>query len=179
MLNDTETPSAPLDWAEPIHGELVLVDRVQADGWQQLEPGEADEDEQEIVPGVLAKVERGAGTSFVIKTPAEERPSKTGFVVPEEGGLLIVTHLAGDGGPDIRVAARDVPDDAYASTEASFDAGFVGVVLFDGASSWEMASEHMLYVFAEIPKGTYAVDVSSERTTEAGKRFRVIRLRRT
>lgn len=176
MLNDTEVPTAPLEWAAKVHGDLVLVDRVQSDGWEPFEDGSQPGDATVVVEGVLSTVSRGAGTSLVVHTA--DATSKSTLVGVGDDTILVVTHIGGDGGPDLRVAAQDVPDDAFTATEATFTAGFVGVVLFDGSSTWEMASERMLYVFAEAKKGDYVVSVCDERTTESGKPFRVIRLRR-
>ena len=44
------------------------------------------------------------------------------------------------------------------------------------AASWEMASESLLYVFAQLEKGDHHVDVASDRG-EGDLRFRTIRLR--
>ncbi|MGE0789112.1 MAG: hypothetical protein AB7S26_25795 [Sandaracinaceae bacterium] len=179
MLDDTEAPRAPLDWIAPIHGELVLVNRVLADSYVALEPRENDANETTIAGGVLGAIDRGAGTSLVLKDVGDAS-ARSSIVVSEDGtSFFVVTHLDGEGGPDLRVAARDVPDDDYDETDSTFDVGFVGVVLFDGSSSWEMASERMLYAFAEVKKGTYAIAVSEERETEGGKRYRVIRFRKS
>ena len=174
MLNDTEVPSAPQEWIGAVHGALVLVDRVRADGWEMIDDP-AGVDAAEVVPGVLSTVERGAGLSLMLAEPDET--SRSCLLDLDGAGVLVVTHLGGEGGPDLRVAARDVPDEAYTATEVTFEAGFVGVVLFDGSSSWEMASERMLYAFAETRKGYYQVDVCPETRTESGKRLRVVRLR--
>lgn len=176
MLNDTEVPTAPLQWAARVHGDLVLVDRVQADAWEPFEEGATPEGATVLVEGVLSTVSRGSGTSLMLETDAA---SKTGLVTVGDDTILVVTHIGGEGGPDLRVAAQDVPDDAYTATGATFTAGFVGVVLFDGSSTWEMASEQMLYAFAEVKKGDYAVSVSGERETDSGKKLRVVRLKRS
>ncbi len=174
MLNDTEAPTAPMEWAAPVHGDLVLVDRVRADSWEPLDAGEQDDSEATLVEGVLATVERGAGPSLLLKSSVEG--SRTCLLSLDEGGFLVVTHLGGEGGPDVKVAARDVPADAFTDTGATITIGFVGAVLFDGGSTWEMASEQFVYAFAEPRKGDYAVSVADERETESGKRFRVIKL---
>jgi hypothetical protein len=173
MVTDTEAPTAPLTWAESIHGDLVLVDRLRADGWEQLERGMETPTATTIIDGVLSTIERGAGTSLLLHTPAG--PSFTAAVSVEGGPVLIVTHLGGSGSEEALEAARQIPDEAYVATDATFTVGYVGGVLFDGSASWEMASESMLYVYVQA-KGEYRVDVVAEHG-EGERRVRVIRLR--
>lgn len=173
MVTDTEAPSAPLQWAESIHGDLVLVDRLQADGWEQLERGAETPTARSLVEGVLSTISRGAGTSLLLHTP--DGPACTAPVSLEGGSVLLVTHLGGSGSPEVLEAAQQIPDDAYLATDATFTVGYVGAVLFDGSASWEMASESMLYVYVQA-KGDYHVDVVREHG-EGDRRVRVIRLR--
>lgn len=173
MVTDTEAPTAPLEWAESIHGDLVLLDRLRADGWEQLERGAATPSAKTLVEGVLSTIERGAGTSLLLHTPTE--PSFTAVTSLDGGAVLVVTHLGGSGSEEALEAAKQIPDDAFEATEATFSVGYVGGVLFDGSASWEMASESMLYVYVQA-KGEYRVDVAAEHG-EGERRVRVIRLR--
>ena len=173
MVQDTEVPKAPLEWAESIHGDLVLVDRVQADGWEQIERGSTDEHESSVLDGVLATTSRGAGLSLKLATP--EGPAFSAVASDESGRVDVVTVLGGEGTGEVLDAARALGDDVFESTEVELEIGFVGLVLFDGSASWEMASESMLYVYGTTPKGTYRVSVAREAEA-AGQRVRVIRL---
>lgn len=173
MVSDTEVPSAPLTWADSIHGDLVLVDRVQADGWLQADRGEPDPSEAPIVPDILSSISRGAGTSLRLVTPPGQ--SATTLEV-HDGRIFVITDLNGPGDDALRSVPATMPEDAFVATGAPFTIGFVGLVLFDGTASWEMVSESMLYVFAEVPKGDYQIDVCAEHPV-GDKKIRVFRLR--
>lgn len=173
MDMDTEVQRAPLDWLQPsVHGDLVLVDRIQAAGWQSFERG-AEIGEVSLVDGVVASLERGAGVSLHLVTPSE--PSATAIAHPDGGGLVLVTHLGGGGSPELLAAARAIGADAFAATEVVFQIGFAGVVLFDAAGGWEMAAESMAHVVGQTEKGDYRVSVASEHEL-LDQRVRLVRL---
>ena len=173
MVTDTEVPTAPLLWAESIHGDLVLVDRVQADGWKQQERGQGTAGDP-FADGSAALVECGAGVSLRLATP--EGSSATTVETAESGVVYVITDLAGSGHEPLREAATQIPDEKFVNTGKRLTVGFVGLVLYDGAASWEMVSGSMLYVYADAKKGEYEIDVCASHEAD-GREMRVLRLR--
>jgi len=162
----------PLEWAEPIHGALVVVSRDQAASFVGYERGSGLPG-RVVVEGVVSVWESGGASVLVLHSPDEW--ACTGCTTTD-GAVLIVTHLGGVGSADLLQAARDLSADAFQDTGEEFRVGTEGLAIFDGTASWDMV-EQGLHVSGDAPAGTYRLQFAAECKTAAG-RLRLLRLQR-
>jgi len=168
----SEEDFGPLEWAEPLHGALVVLSRSDAESVFRPPERRMGGPGAPIVDGVVTTWAQEDCRGLRLTTP--QGWACTALTQGADGALLVVTHLDGGGAPALLDAARALPDSAFEDTDHTFAIGDGGLVLFDSAARWDMVRDD-LHVALDAAPGTYAVQVAAE-AGDKPRRLRVIRM---
>ena len=170
MSNPSDFPA--FTWLEPVHSRLRLFDAERGRAFEGVERGMPVEF-RSLVEGVVGVVEDEAGLSLLIL-----RDGLTATTLMSKGAdLLMITHIGGFGDDALREAASSLADDAFAATDVTFTVGPGGVALWEQGADFDMASDAMMLIAADLAQRDYVVSIAADQ--HAGDdRFDAIRLQR-